>query len=257
MIRVAILGAGGRMGRMLTHVFQSAEDVTIVARIETHDPEGIRDLDSSPVLTSLAEAEAFDILVDFSVPAASIQAAEEIAKRGCAWLLATTGLTAEDRETLRKRCASCALFEASNTSFGVALMNRLAAIAAQALADWDCEIVETHHRHKVDAPSGTALTLAKTISEARQRPSHILYERQSRRAARDTDDIGISSLRGGSVAGEHQILWFGDQERLEIKHVAENRAIFANGALKITRWLAGKPAGLYDMSQFVQDIVGA
>ena len=141
--------------------------------------------------------------------------------------------------------------------FGVALMNRLASIAAQALADWDCEIVETHHRHKVDAPSGTALTLAKTISEARQRPSHILYERQSRRAARDTDDIGISSLRGGSVAGEHQILWFGDQERLEIKHVAENRAIFANGALKITRWLAGKPAGLYDMSQFVQDIVGA
>lgn len=256
MIRVVIHGAGGRMGRMLTDVFQKAEDIQIVARVETHCPDAIRSLDASPVVPSLREVGDFDVLVDFSVPMASIGVADEVARRQCKWLLATTGISAEDRAVLCHKCASSALFEASNTSFGVALMNRLVAVAARVLADWDCEIVETHHRHKLDAPSGTALTLSKTISAARERTSNVVFERQSRRAERDTDEIGISSLRGGTVAGEHQVIWFGDQERLEIKHVAENRAIFAHGALRITRWLALKPAGHYIMDDFVREIIG-
>lgn len=256
MIRVALLGAGGRMGRMLTHVFQAADDIQIVARVEIHHPDAIQALDPSPVLSTLSDAPDFDVLVDFSMPSASLAAADEVARRQAKWLLATTGIQPQEREHIREKCACCALFEASNTSFGVALMNRLAALAAQALADWDCEIVETHHRHKLDAPSGTALTLAKTIAEARQRPSRYIFDRQSRRAQRETDDIGIASLRGGSVAGEHQAIWFGDQERLEIKHIAENRVIFANGALRITRWLAHQPAGIYEMTCFVQDVIG-
>jgi len=256
MIRVAILGAGGRMGRMLTTAFTNAEGFEIAARIETRDPQSIASLHPSPVVTSLADAPDFDVLVDFSMPAASIAAADEVARRKAAWILATTGLTDNDKASVRQKCAACALFEASNTSFGVALMNRLAAIAAHALADWDCEVVETHHRNKLDAPSGTALTLAKTIADARDAASNFIYERQSRRAARDVNDIGISSLRGGTVAGEHQAIWFGDQERFEIKHVAENRAIFANGAVKIARWLADKPAGVYTMNNFVDETVG-
>ena len=256
MIKVAILGAGGRMGRMLTDAFADANDMQIVARIETHDPQSIASLDPSPVFTTLADAPRFDVLVDFSMPAASVAAADVVALRKASWLLATTGLTDDEKLVIRSKCALVPLFEASNTSFGVALLNRLAAIAAKALADWDCEIVETHHRNKVDAPSGTALTLAKTIASARQTESHVIYERQSRRAARDVNDIGISSLRGGSVAGEHQVTWFGEQERLELKHVAENRAIFAHGAVKITRWLVTKPSGLYTMNEFVDETVG-
>ncbi len=254
MIRIAILGAGGRMGRMITDVFGRADDVEIVARIEKFDPDAIASWHVSPVLPSLDNAPEFDVLVDFSAPSASLAAADQVAKRGAAWILATTGLSDDDKALIRQKCAHCALFEASNTSFGVALMNRLACLAARALADWDCEIVETHHRNKVDAPSGTALTLAKNIAAARERDSNFVYERQSKRAARDVNDIGISSLRGGSVAGEHVVTWFGDQERFEIKHVAENRAIFAHGALKITRWLANQPAGRYDMGDIVATI---
>ncbi len=256
MIRVAILGAGGRMGRMLTQAFSATDDIEITARIETRDPQNIAALHSSPVVTSLADAPSFDVLVDFSTPAASIAAADEVARRKAAWILATTGLSDDDKAIVRQKCVQCALFEASNTSFGVALMNRLAAIAARALSDWDCEIVETHHRNKLDAPSGTALTLAQTIAASRNAASNYIFERQSRRAIRDVNDIGISSLRGGSVAGEHQAIWFGDQERLEIKHVAENRAIFAHGAVKITRWLVSKPAGVYMMNHFVDETVG-
>lgn len=255
MIKVAILGAGGRMGRMLTNVFSQADDVEIVARVEINVPEAIASMHTSPVLTSLNEAPDFDVLVDFSMPAASLAALPEVVRRKCAWILATTGLNDAQKAEIRERCADCALFEASNTSFGVALMNHLAAIAARALADWDCEIVETHHRNKVDAPSGTALTLAKTIAAARDAESNFLFERQSRRAARDVNDIGISSVRGGSVAGEHVVTWFGEQERLEIKHTAENRVIFAHGALKITRWIANKPAGRYDMNHVVAGYV--
>ncbi len=254
-IRVAILGAAGRMGQILSQQFQDDHAFTVVARIDKNTQN---DGFTPAIITRLEDAPEFDVLVDFSLPQATQQALDEVKRRHCAWLVATTGLSAELRAQILALSDTCAIFTASNTSLGIAVMQHLCAKAARALRDWDCEIVETHHHFKVDAPSGTALSIAQTISNARAQEgleSQIVTDRCALREARSPQTIGISAIRGGTVAGEHSAIWFGEQERLEIKHCAENRAIFAHGARKIAQWLSQQPAGHYDMPQMMQDIL--
>lgn len=254
-IRIAILGAAGRMGQHLSQQFAEDSRFEVIARVD----KTIKDDGMKPAITAhLNEAPDFDVLVDFSMPEATASALPEVRRRRCAWLVATTGLSDRLRTEILALSETCAIFTASNTSLGVAVMQHLCAKAAVALRDWDCEIIETHHHFKLDAPSGTALSIAGSIAEARQNvglPSEIVTDRCSLREARRPEVIGISAVRGGTVAGEHSAIWFGENERFEIKHCAENRAIFANGARKIASWLAHKPAGHYNMPQMMQDIL--
>lgn len=252
-IKTALLGAAGRMGHILTEMLNQSADFDLVARIDARE-----DALLPAIIHDIGDAPEFDILIDFSQPAATTAALAEVKRRKCAWLVATTGLAADLKSQILALSNEQPIFIASNTSLGIAVMQRLCREAAAALDGWDCEICETHHHFKVDAPSGTALTLANAIADVQRQNGHhpqIITDRSALREARNPDSIGISSLRGGTVTGEHTACWFGDQERLEIKHTAENRAIFAHGALKIAKWLAMQKPGAYSMDNLLDDIL--
>lgn len=248
-LRIAVLGACGRMGRLIVAKIAESQSMTCVARIDRRADDAAAGL--APYFADLSDAPEFDLLIDFSVPQASMAASVEMRKRKKAWLLATTGLNAEALGMVREAAIDCPLMIASNTSIGVALMQRLCAQAAASLTHWDCEIVESHHRMKVDAPSGTAMSLAEAIAGVHSPKLEIQTDRAAHREARKDGIIGMSSLRGGTVAGEHSAIWFGPQERFEITHIAEDRSIFASGALSIAPWLAQQSRGLYSMQDFL------
>ena len=257
-IRVAVLGAAGRMGRILSSMFARDARFELVARVDRHRREESMGVCMPSIIEDLNDAPKFDVLVDFSTPEATESALDIVDRRGVAWLVATTGVGDEVREKIESLGAKQPIFIAANTSLGIALMQRLAAQAAAVLAEWDCEIVETHHRNKVDAPSGTAKALAETVNLARAsvlRRADFVYDRTVRRSARPDDEIGISALRGGTVAGQHQILWFGNHEQFEIRHTAEERDIFAHGAVKIASWIALQGPGVYTMDRILDDIL--
>lgn len=257
-IRVAVLGAAGRMGRILSSMFARDARFELVARVDRHRREEGMGVCMPSIIEDLNDAPEFDVLVDFSTPEATESALDIVDRRGVAWLVATTGVGDEVREKIESLGAKQPIFIAANTSLGIALMQRLAAQAAAVLAEWDCEIVETHHRNKVDAPSGTAKALAETVNRARASVLHradFVYDRTVRRSVRPDDEIGISALRGGTVAGQHQILWFGNHEQFEIRHMAEDRDIFAYGAVKIASWIVMQGPGVYTMDRILDDIL--
>lgn len=248
-LRVAVLGAQGRMGRLIVSKLADNPRLICVARIDSRPDENTAD--RVPLFSELSAAPDFDVLIDFSLPEASASACNEMIKRKKAWLLATTGLSEAMLVSVREAAKLCPLMLASNTSIGVALMQKLCVEAAASLARWDCEIVESHHRMKVDAPSGTAMTLAHAIANVHSPKLEIQTDRAAHLEARSDGVIGVSSLRGGTVSGEHSAIWFGEQERFEIRHMAEDRSIFAHGALRIVPWLAQQIPGLYTMQDFL------
>ena len=254
-IRVAVMGASGRMGQIVTRQILADESFDLVARIDIRVKEdGIK----PGLIDNLAKAPEFDILIDFSMPAASEAAIPEMERRKSAWLVAPTGLTEEARNRILALSKNAPIFISSNTSIGIALMRHLCRQVTSALANWDIEIVETHHRNKVDAPSGTAITLAHDIEDVLKEHGsqpEIMTDRSGMREPRKDHSIGISSVRGGTVAGEHSVIWFGDSERIEIKHTAESREIFANGACRIARWMSRKQPGIYNMQMILDDIL--
>lgn len=252
-IRIALLGAAGRMGKILTQQMAEDGDLSLVARIDAQADEAL-----PPMISSLEQAPDFDLLIDFSVPDATQAALPIMRERRKPWLVATTGLGAALRTQIELLGETQPVMIAANTSLGIALMQRLTAIAASVLVDWDCEIVEVHHRNKLDAPSGTALSLAQTVAHARRALScgaDIVTDRSQRRSKRPDDEIGVVSLRGGTVAGEHRLDWFGAHEQFEMKHVAESREIFANGARRLGKWLAAKAPGVYTIDHFLDEIM--
>jgi 4-hydroxy-tetrahydrodipicolinate reductase len=212
-----------------------------------------------PVITigsnpgTLAHASA--VMVDFTSPSALAATLDAACDAGTALVSGTTGLEPAHHAMIDKAARTIAVLQAANTSLGVTLLARLVADAAQALGpDWDIEIVELHHRHKVDAPSGTALALGAAAAKGREVDLADVSERgrDGVTVARAPGAIGFASLRGGSAAGDHTVLFAGDGERLELRHLAEDRSIFARGALRAAAWLAGKPAGRYAM----EDVLG-
>jgi 4-hydroxy-tetrahydrodipicolinate reductase len=195
-----------------------------------------------------------DVLVDFSAPAALGDSLDLAISAGVPLLVGTTGLDDGADERIAKAARQIAVLRAANTSLGVALLAELVERAARVLGpEWDIEIAETHHRMKADAPSGTALMLGQAAATGRGRGLQPERGRDGTRLKRQAGAIGFASLRGGTVAGDHDVLFLGPDERLVLSHRAESRAIFARGALAAVRFLAGKPAGLYSMA----DVVGA
>jgi len=236
MTRIGILGAAGRMGRAIARL------------LDEGDHAGGADLGDDPA----ALAANSDVLVDFSTPDALRDHLEAAVAAGTPIVIGTTGLKPEHHAAIDAAAARIAVLQTANTSIGVNLLRALVEQAAHRLGpDWDIEIVEMHHRHKLDTPSGTALLLGASANIGRGAAGNIELNRFDRMQEgpheREEGGIYYASLRGGSVAGDHLVIFAGDGERLELGHRAESRAIFARGAVKAARWLAGKPAGRYTM----------
>ena len=258
--KIGIPGAAGRMGRMLIHEIAAAPDLELVAATD-HAGSGAIGQDSGLLAgtgtngvlisdnpDSLAGA---DVLIDFTSPAASVAHATMAAGHGCAMVVGTTGLSDGDEAALAVAAQSVPLVYCANTSVGVTLLAKLVEqVAAQLVEGWDIEILEAHHHHKVDAPSGTALVLGEAAARGRGVKLDTVSDmvRKGQTGARKPGDIGFAVLRGGDVTGEHSVIFFGDSERVEISHKATDRAIFARGALRAARFAAAASAGFYDMN---------
>jgi len=236
--RIGIIGSAGRMGAALV--------AAIAAAGEVHSGGTDKDGD----LAALAGVS--DVLVDFSSPSALEGNLDAAMAAGVPILIGTTGLEERHHWLCDNAAASIAVLQTGNTSLGVTLLAHLVREAAGRLGeDWDIEVVETHHRMKVDAPSGTALLLGQAAAEGRaiDLADHSARGRDGITGARRAGDIGFASLRGGTVAGDHSVLFLGESERLTLSHLAEDRSIFAKGAVRAAQWLVGKGPGRYTMPE--------
>ncbi len=264
-IRVVVAGASGRMGLTLIRALAESKDCVLAGALEApHHPDLGQDagtlaglkpagvpLTSDP-LPAIANAQA---IVDFTVPKVSVELAALAAQARIVHVIGTTGFAADDEAKIRAASRHAAIVKSGNMSLGITLLAALVKRAAQALPDFDIEIVEMHHRRKVDAPSGTAFLLGRAAAEGRG----IALEGNMARGrdggnvgARADGAIGFASLRGGTVVGEHEVILAGPQERVVLGHIAEDRTIFAHGALAAIRWGQGKKPGLYAMA----DVLG-
>ena len=252
MIRVVLVGAAGRMGRAIEAAAAAAGDVDVAARVDVRadlsNQGGVWSAEVSPVLAR------GDVVVEFSGPRGARDAAAACVARGAALVSGSTGLDAEDEEALRVASRKVAVFRASNFSVGVAAL-RIAVRAALAAVPttWDVEIVERHHRLKKDSPSGTALALADDIREARSLPGSVLrHGRQGVAGPRPAAEVGVHAVRGGSLVGDHLVLLAGEGEWLELRHVAQDRAAFAHGALAAARFVTTAGPGWYTMEDMLR-----
>lgn len=265
MTRVAVTGAAGRMGRTLIEAVHQAEDLTLGAALErpgltllgsdAGELAGVGALGVTVGDDLAAAAGDFDTLIDFTVPQATLANLAVCESQGKAMVIGTTGIDAAGMERIRQAAESIAILMAPNMSVGVNLTFKLVELAARVLGDdVDIEIVEAHHRHKIDAPSGTALRVGQVVADAlgRDLDEVAVYGRQGTTGARERQTIGFATVRAGDIVGEHTVLYAGNGERLEITHRAESRRNFAEGALRAVRYLREQRQGLFDM----QDVLG-
>jgi len=244
-------GCNGHMGQVISGIVEKDPDAEIVAGIDIAD----QGKNSYPVFTDIdaCQVEA-DAIIDFSSAKATDKLLEYSAARQIPVVLCSTGLSQEQLAKVEETSRKVAVLKSANMSLGINTLLKLVQDAAKVLAaaGFDMEIVEKHHRLKLDAPSGTALALADSINEAMDNQYHYVYDRSQKREKRDDKEIGISAVRGGTIVGEHEIIFAGQDEVIEFKHTAYSKAIFGKGAVEAAKFLAGKPAGRYDMS----DVIG-
>ena len=251
MIKILMHGCNGRMGQMISGLVRDEEEMMIAAGVDTY--QGVSN--EYPVFGSIdACDDDVDVVIDFSNAAAADAVMEYCAKRQIPLEFCTTGLSEEQLQKLEDTAKQTAVLKSANMSLGINLLLKLLKDAAKVLAPagYDIEIVEKHHNQKLDAPSGTALALADSINEAMDGSYVYTYDRSQVRRKREKKEIGISAVRGGTIVGEHEVLFAGLDEVIELKHTAYSRSVFGKGAVEAARFLAGKPAGMYDMS----DVIG-
>ena len=251
MVKIIMHGCNGHMGQVISGIVEKDPDAEIVAGIDIAD----QGKNSYPVFTDIdtCQVEA-DAIIDFSSAKATDKLLEYSAVRQIPVVLCSTGLSEEQLAKVEETSKKVAVLKSANMSLGINTLLKLVQDAAKVLATagFDMEIVEKHHRLKVDAPSGTALALADSINEVMDNKYHYVYDRSQKREKRDDKEIGISAVRGGTIVGEHEIIFAGQDEVIEFKHTAYSKAIFGKGAVEAAKFLAGKPAGRYDMS----DVIG-
>lgn len=260
MIRVAITGAGGRMGRTLVQCVQASETGRVTAAIERPDSTLIgADVGELAAIGTLGVVvvgdlatvmDQFDVLIDFTAPAATVANVALCRQHGKAIVIGTTGLSDEQKAELRHASADIPVVFAANYSVGVTISLKLLELAARAFGDSvDIEIVEAHHRHKVDAPSGTALAMGEVVADAlgRNLKEVAVYGREGHTGPRDRKTIGFETIRGGDIVGDHNVMFIGEGERVEVRHIASSRSNFASGAVRAAGWASGRAPGLYDM----------
>ncbi len=249
MLKIIIQGINGKMGKALLEMLEGSQKHEVVAGISrnTETPNGI------PVYSSLNDtAEAADVCIDFSNHAAVHSLLHGAIDKRMPLVICTTGFSDEEITEIKKASAIIPVFQSYNTSIGVAVMDSLVAAASKLLKDYDVEIIEAHHNQKQDSPSGTAVMLANTIMENTPERDIIKYGRHGHEK-RAKDEIGIHSIRGGSIAGEHSVIFAGDGEIVEIKHTALSRDIFARGAIAAAEFIVGRPPGLYGVKDLIRE----
>ncbi|MDQ6967318.1 MAG: 4-hydroxy-tetrahydrodipicolinate reductase [Mariprofundaceae bacterium] len=263
-LKVIVVGASGRMGRMLVRAVTEASFSTLVGATErpgsnligrdTGELAGIETL-AVRLVDAIQDCPEADVVIDFSAPAATLKHAEFVAQHHMTMVIGTTGFDTEQLQQLHAVLSSSAVVMAANYSVGVNLTLNLIEKAAQVLGnEYDAEIFEAHHKHKVDAPSGTALAMGKALATGRGvvLDDVAVLSRQGITGARQPGSIGFSVMRGGNIVGEHQTMFIADEERIEINHIAADRMVFAKGAVRAAGWLADQANGWYDM----QDVLG-
>ena len=265
MSNIAVIGAAGRMGKALIETITATEGAYLSAALE-HPDSSLIGADAGElagigrnniqVVASLHDvADDFDVLIDFSIPAVTAANAAFCLEHGKKMVIGTTGLDDNQLQQVQMASQTNAICMASNYATGVNLCFKLAELAASVLGDEvDIEISEAHHRHKIDAPSGTALSLGESVASAlgRDLKDVAVYGREGQTGARDRQTIGFATVRAGDIVGDHTVLFAGEGERIEITHKASSRMAFARGAVRAAKWLATRESGLFDM----QDVLG-
>ncbi len=250
MKRVILSGCNGVMGREISACIKERKDCTVVAGIDLHI-----DLPNDfPVFVKPAEitCEA-DVVIDFSHPSVLSPLLEYAIKMHLPVVLCTTGYSKEQVEELKKASESIPVFYSRNMSLGINLLIELSKKAALVLGDqFDIEIIEKHHNQKIDAPSGTALMIADHISQVVPEEMHYVYDRHSQRKKRSKNEIGLHAIRGGTIVGEHEVIFAGHHEVISLSHSAQSKEVFATGSINAAIYLANQPAGLYDMSDLLK-----
>lgn len=260
-LRIGIVGAGGRMGRQLIQAVQQAQGVELGAAFERQgsslvnadagDVAGIGTIGVKISDDLARQADRFDLLIDFTRPEGTLAHLEFCQTHGKKMVIGTTGFDDAGKQAIQQSAEKIAIVFASNYSVGVNLVFKLLEKAAKVMGDYcDIEVIEAHHRHKVDAPSGTALSMGEHIAKTlgRELKTHGVFTREGITGERRRDEIGFATIRAGDVVGEHSV-WFADEgERVEIAHKASSRMTFANGAVRAAKWLETRSSGLFDMT---------
>lgn len=251
MTKILLHGCNGKMGRMITELVKNDADAEIVAGVDAYT--GVPN--EYPVFDSVEKCDVeADVVIDFSNAGAMDALLDYCAAKKLPVVLCTTGLSETQLEKVQETAGKTAILKSANMSLGINLLMKLLKDAAKVLGNsgYDIELVERHHNQKLDAPSGTALALADSINEAMNGEYHYVYDRSQVRQERDAKEIGISAVRGGTIVGDHEVIFAGTDEVIEFKHSAYSRNVFAKGAVEAAKFLAGKAPGMYDMSDVIQ-----
>lgn len=254
MIRVIMHGCNGKMGQVITNLIAADSEVELVAGVDAFDDghntypvfRNIKDCDvEAECIIDFSAAVAVDVLLDYCV------------EKQIPCVLCTTGLSQEQLEKVKAASEKVAILKSANMSLGINLLLKLLKKATDVLAPagFDIEIVEKHHNLKVDAPSGTALALADSINEELSNEYEYVYDRSGRREKRPVKEIGISAVRGGTIVGDHDVIFAGADEVVTFSHTAYSKGVFGKGAVQAAKFLAGKPAGMYDMSNVIEAVL--
>ncbi len=251
MIKVAVCGACGKMGANVLSILEEDEEAVAVCGI---DPKGESlFVNTFKSFTELSANEKPDVIIDFSSPAALNDELDYAVNQGVPVVIGSTGFTAEQLEQIKTASSKVAVFRTANFSLGVNLLCKLVKQAAETLGEkFDIEIIEKHHSKKVDAPSGTALMLADSANSAFNCGKPYVNGREGQCGKRG-NEIGLHAVRGGTIVGEHEVMFCGEDEIITLSHSARSKKVFAAGAVKAAKWLAGKPAGMYDMGDLLND----
>lgn len=245
MIKVLINGCNGKMGQEVSKRIKETQDIEVLCGVDKIDTGD----NSFPVFTEVSAIDLIpDVIIDFSIPVATFPILEFAKNNHIPIVIATTGFTEKEEQKIHEYSKTLPIFQSSNMSYEINLMAKIVASLAQKLPDSDIEIVETHHNRKIDSPSGTALILANSINEACNNTFNYEYNRHAKREKRSKNEIGIHSLRGGTEAGKHSVIFFGNNESLEITHNVTSRSVFADGAIKAAEFIVHKDNGFYSMN---------
>ena len=251
MTKVIMHGCNGKMGQVITDIIAEDPDVEIVAGVDAFDSKK----NTYPVFPNIKDCDVkADVVIDFCAVAAVDGLLEYCVEKQVPCVLCTTGLSDEQLEAVEEAAKKVAILKSANMSLGINMLLKLLKEATNVLAPagFDIEIVEKHHNQKVDAPSGTALALADSINEELNKEYEYVYDRSQVREKRSKKEIGISAVRGGTIVGDHDVIFAGIDEVITFSHRAYSKSVFAKGAVQAAKFLAGKPAGRYDMSDVIQ-----
>lgn len=251
MVRAIMHGCNGRMGRVITGLIREDEKIRIVAGVDSYT--GVHN--DYPVFESIEKCDVdADVVIDFSNAGAVDGLLDYCVEKKLPVVLCSTGFSEEQLIKVEESAKKTAVLKSANMSMGINLLLKLLKDATKVLAPagYDIEIIEKHHNQKLDAPSGTAVALADSINETMENGFEYVYDRSKERKRRGAKEIGISAVRGGTIVGEHEVLYAGADEVIEFKHTAYSRGVFGKGAVEAAKYLAGKPAGRYEMSDVIQ-----